>query len=176
MRQLLCNDRCPGWDAQKTVESPQLQWFGRRPVLGQGCCARWCNDLGPRNAWFDYGYMFCIIQGGFWKNFFDFLRDLVSRLLRSILRPGRHVVDTGSGTSLTGFAGLTHLALCSHDCRQFADRCFSCSRAALGNLYIIFHEPPVFSACHLSNFFARVDFLEPSSTHRCECSRAGGWR
>ena len=31
--------------------------FGRRPVLGQDCCARWCNDWGPRNAWFDYGYM-----------------------------------------------------------------------------------------------------------------------
>ena len=25
---------------------------GRRPVLGQGCCARWCNDCRPRNAWF----------------------------------------------------------------------------------------------------------------------------
>ena len=41
--------------------------FGRRSVLGQGCCARWCNDWGPRNAWFDYGYMFCIIQDGFWN-------------------------------------------------------------------------------------------------------------
>ena len=30
--------------AQKTVESPQLQWLWRRPVLGQGRCARWCND------------------------------------------------------------------------------------------------------------------------------------
>ena len=43
--------------------------LGRRPVLGQGCCALWCNDWGLRNAWFNYGYMSCIIQGGFWKNF-----------------------------------------------------------------------------------------------------------
>ena len=27
MRLLLCSDRCPGCAAQKTVESPQLQWF-----------------------------------------------------------------------------------------------------------------------------------------------------
>ena len=37
----------------------------------------WCSavavELGARNAWFDYGYMFCIIQCGFWKNFTTFL-------------------------------------------------------------------------------------------------------
>ena len=60
-----------GWVVQKTVEPPQWQ-FWVRPVLGQGCCARWCNDWGPRNAWFNYGYMSCIIQGGFWKNFMIF--------------------------------------------------------------------------------------------------------
>ena len=64
---LLCNGRCFGWVVQKTVESPQWQ-FWVRPVPGQGCCARRCNDCGPCNAWFDYGYMFCIIQGSFWKN------------------------------------------------------------------------------------------------------------
>ena len=37
-----------------------------------------------------------------------------------------------------------------------------------------FYEPPcIFSICH-SRFFALVDFLGPSSTHSCECSRAGG--
>ena len=51
----------------------------------------------------------------------DFLRDWVSRLLRSILRPGQHVVDKGSGTFLFGFAGLMPLALCSHDCWLSAD-------------------------------------------------------
>ena len=46
------------------------------------------------------------------------------------------VVDYGSGMSFPGFAGLTHLALCPHDCRQFV-RCSGCSFAVLGNLYII---------------------------------------
>ena len=55
---LLCSDRCPGWGAQKTVEF------------------RSCRFSGVRNAWFDYVYMFCIIQGGFWKNFYDFPRDV----------------------------------------------------------------------------------------------------
>ena len=54
--------------SQKTVESPQLQCLWACRVPGQGCCARRCNDCGSRNAWFDYGYMFCIIQGGFLKN------------------------------------------------------------------------------------------------------------
>ena len=115
---------------------PQLQ-FSVRPVPGQGCCARWCNDWGSRNAWFNYGYMSCIIQGGFCEKFSDFYMIGWTRLLRSILRPGRHVVDKGRGMFLTGFAGLMPLALCSYDCWQSADRCFSCFRVALGNLYII---------------------------------------
>ena len=49
---------------------------GRRPVIGQGRCARWCNDLASR-IWFDDGYMFCIIQGGSWKIFCHFLRGWV---------------------------------------------------------------------------------------------------
>ena len=102
-----------------------------------------CLVYSWRNAWFDYGYMFCTIQGGIWKNFRLSLRDWVSRLLRSILRPGRHVVDKGSGTFLIGFAGLMPLAQCSHDCGQSADRCFSCSRVAPGNLGIISTSPCV---------------------------------
>ena len=95
----------------------------------------------------------------FGRIFFDFLLAGVDSAPELDSRPGRHVVDNGSGMYHTGFAGLTHLALCSHDCWQFADRCFSCSCVALGNLYIIFHEPPVFSAfSHVPNF-ARVDFF-----------------
>ena len=67
LRLLLCNDRCLGWGAQKL-------WSSAVAV-----------SLGSRNAWFDYGYMFCIIQGGFWKNFYDFPRDWWTRILRSIL-------------------------------------------------------------------------------------------
>ena len=36
------------------------------------------------------------------------------------------------------------------------------------------YEPSVFSAFSRSRNFALVDFLGPSSTHSCECSRAGG--
>ena len=172
-RLLLCNDRCPGLDAQKTVESPQLRCLW-------ASSSSWTRLLCPLVQ--RSGTAQCLVRlwihvlhhpGWLLEEFFDFLRDLVSRILRSILRSGRHVVDKGSGMFLTGFAGLTHLALCSHDCRQFADRCFSCSRVALENLYIIFYEPPVFSA--FSTFeILRVDFFGPSSTHSCECSRAGG--
>ena len=46
MRLLLCNDRCPGWGAQKL-------WISAVAVLGGRAML---------------GYMFCIIQGGFWRN------------------------------------------------------------------------------------------------------------
>ena len=56
-----------------------------------------------------------------------------------------------------GMLVLTHLSLCSHDCRQ------SWKSAHY------FDEPPVFSARSAFGFFARVDFLVPSSAHTCEC-------
>ena len=51
--------------------APQWQ-FWVRPALGLGCCARWCNDWEPCNAWFDFGSMLCIFLGGLWKNFMIF--------------------------------------------------------------------------------------------------------
>ena len=72
---LLCNDRCPVGSRSKLWSLRSCSVFGRCPVPGQSCCARRCNDCGSRNAWFDYGYMFCIIQGGFWKNLYDFLHE-----------------------------------------------------------------------------------------------------
>ena len=80
-RLLLCSDRCSGWVVQKTVEPPQWQ-FWVRPVLGQGCCARWCNDRGSRNAWFDNGYMFSRMASG---SIYNFYVTGWTRLLRSIL-------------------------------------------------------------------------------------------
>ena len=35
---------CPGWSAQKTVESRSCRACGRCPVSGLGCCARRCSD------------------------------------------------------------------------------------------------------------------------------------
>ena len=43
-RLLMCNERCPGWSAQKTVEFRSCSACGRCPVSGQGCCARRCSD------------------------------------------------------------------------------------------------------------------------------------
>ena len=68
---MLCNDRCPGWSRSKLWSFRSCSGSGRRPVLGQGRCARW------RNAWFDDGYMFSIIQVGSWQNFSEFLRGWV---------------------------------------------------------------------------------------------------
>ena len=146
------------------VEAPvavqrQMLWLG----CAENCGASEVAVLGSSSSWTwllcpsvqRLGAAQCLVQlwihvlhhpGWLLEEFYDFLRGWVSRLLTSFLRFGRHVVDKGSGMFLTGFAGLTPLSLCSHDCRQFADRCFSCSRVALGNLCIIFHEPPVFSS------------------------------
>ena len=51
------------------VVQRQVPWLGR----AENCGFRSCRFSGVRNAWFDCGYMFCIIQGGFWKNFTIFL-------------------------------------------------------------------------------------------------------
>ena len=49
---------------------------GRRPVLGQGRCARWCNDWerAMLGSTMDTCSQF---PGGFWTNFYDFPRDWV---------------------------------------------------------------------------------------------------
>ena len=138
-------------------------------------------SVGSRNALFDDRYMLCIIQGGLWKNFTIFYMKGWTRLLSSI-----HVLLFSPLWPAHRRQRQWHVPywFCWFDapramfprflavCREVHNRCFGCSRVALGNLYIIFFVPPVFSAC--STFVARVDFLEPSSTHTCECSRAGG--
>ena len=95
-------------------------WFGCGLAR---CCATTGALVGSRNALFDDGYMLCIIQGGFWKNFTFFYMRGLTRFLRSS-RSGRafrrqrqwHVPHWV-------FLVLAHLALCSHDCRQSAEKC-----------------------------------------------------
>ena len=48
------------------VVQRQVPWLGRAENCG---VPQLPFFWGSRNASFDYGYMFCIIQGGFWKNF-----------------------------------------------------------------------------------------------------------
>ena len=154
--------------AQKTVESPQLQWFWASSSSWTRSLCPLVQRLGVRNAWFDYGYMFCFIQGGFWKNFYDFPRDWVDsdpEVYSRRFSPCSHaeddvaalVVNSGSGLRSAGFAcdapravfptfaGMTTCTRCS--------RCFSCSQAALGNLYIISTSPLYFQNFLQSKFF-----------------------
>ena len=110
------------------------------PVPGQGCCAPLVQRLWVAQClvrlWIHVVHHPGCLLGEFFTIFY--VMGLI-RLLSSIhvlLFWPACIVDNGNGMFLTGFAGLTHLALCSHDCRQFV-RCFSCSRVAFGNLYII---------------------------------------
>ena len=161
MRLLLCNDRCPGCAAQNTVESPQLQWFWASSSSWTRLLCPLVQRLRPAQCLVRLWIHVLHHPGWLLEEYYYFLRDWVSRLLRSILRPGRHVVNNGSGMLLTGFAGLTHVAPCSHDCRQSADRCFGCSRVALGFLCIIFYEPLVFSAFSTFEIFRELIFWSP---------------
>ena len=155
---------------------PQLQCLWPLSSSWTSCCARWCNDCGSRNAWFDYGYMFCIIQGGFWKNLYDFLHEGVDSAPE---------VDSPSWSARRRhWQWHVPYWFCWFDapramfprlpavCRLMLQLLSSCTWKSVH----YFYEPPVFSAFSTVKNFALVDFLEPSSTHRCECSRAGGWR
>ena len=96
-----------------------------------------------RNAWLVSGYMFCTLRGAFWKNSFDFPREWWTQLPRS------SVGVNGTIVASTG--------------EQFF----------LGNPYMNALSPLYLSDIFSSQNFAPVDFLEPSSTHRCAFSGVG---
>ena len=70
----LCNDRCLGWIAKKTVECPQLQCCGRRPVPRTRLLCSLVQRLWVAQCLVRL-WIHVIIQGGFSKNFDDFLRE-----------------------------------------------------------------------------------------------------
>ena len=82
-RLLLCNDRCPGWVAQKTVEFPQLQCL-------RASSSSWTKLLCPlvQRLWVAQClvrlWIPVIVQGGFWKNFTIFYVKGLNRLPSSI--------------------------------------------------------------------------------------------
>ena len=163
--------RYNSWDGchAPVVVQRQVPWSGRAENCGvpQLQClwplsSFWTRLLCPSvqrlwaaQYWFDYGYMFCIIQGGFWKNLYNFLHEGVDWILRSILvasllahipKSAALVVDYGSGMLFGGFYWYFCTSRCDpdvcrhdgmHTVRSVHSRCFSCSRAALGKLYII---------------------------------------
>ena len=106
---------------------------------------------GSRNAWFDYG--------GFWMNFYVFPRDWEDSAPEVDSRRSLHTWPMrkwpcSSSTVAVACVLLVllvmHLALCSRCCRPF----FFCSRAALGNLYIISTSLQYFQHFPQSNFCA----------------------
>ena len=80
------------------------------------------------------------------------------------------VVAYGSGLRLLVLL-VMHLALCPGDCRQVH---FSSAVELHLEICTLFLRPLCIFSIFCSRNFALVDFLGPSSTHRCECSRAGG--
>ena len=175
-----CQRACSCAAAGALVGSCRKLWsfrscsFGCRPVPGQGCCARRCNDCGSRNAWFDFGYMF-------------FLGRLLEVCVRFSLREGvdsapeldSRLAFLASTSSTTAVACTFLVLLVSCTSRYVPTIAGGLQRSvqsmlrllppvALGNLYIIFSELPGSFSMFSVRIFARVDFLEPSSTHTCE--------
>ena len=214
-RLLLCNDWCPGGSRRKRWSFRSCSGFGRRPVLGQGCCARWCNDWG--RAMLDSTVDTCSASSRMaFGIFFIFYVIGWTRLMRSILVVSLHtwpmrklpcsssvavtcvllvslvmhlalcprkaelVVNSSRGMHSTGFAGISAplavFPMIAGSLPRSAQSIFLLLLSCAWKSVHYFYEAPVFSGIFHVRNFARVDFLEPSSTHRCECSRAGGWR
>ena len=107
--------------ARRNCGVPQLQclWFLSSSWTRLLCPS--VQRLWVAQSWFDYAYMFCIIQVGFWKNLDNFLLEGVDWILRSLLvasllahmpKSAAHAVDNGSGMLFAGFAGISsHLEL-----------------------------------------------------------------
>ena len=171
---------CSGWLRRKL-------WI-LRSCSGWASSSSWTRSLcplvqrlGARNAWFDYGYMLAGLQRAFGRISTIFhvpgwTRDpeVNSRLscVRCLEEVAALVVDYGSGMRFSWFGWF------------FAPRAVFPTIAGRSKFLLMssctwksvhyFYEPPcIFSISH-SRFFALVEFLGPSSTHSCECSRAGG--
>ena len=103
-------------------------------------------------------------SGRLLDKFTIFLHDWVDSALRSILRPGWHIVDNGSGMFILVLLVLTHLSLCSHDCRQS------------GNLYIISTSLLYFQQVQCSDFLRESIFWSPRALTPVSARGLGGWR
>ena len=174
------------------MESPQLQWFWASSSSWTRSLCPFVQRLGARNAWFECGYLLRFTRVAYGRICTIFYVKGWTRILRSILvaslpvhMPKMKWPRSSSTTSvacfLAGIAGFLHLALCSRRCRHDGmhtvrsvhSRCFSYLSCTWKSVHY-FYDPCVFSAFFRSRNFALVDFLGPSSTHSCECSRAGG--
>ena len=133
----MCNNRCLGWG---------------RAMLGS------TMDTCYASSRVAFGRIYDFLHEGV-----DSAPELDSR--PALLPP---VAGTSSTTavacSILVLLVLTHLALCSHDCRQSGEkysRCFGCSRDALGNLNIISPSLLYLSACSAFEFLRESIFWRP---------------
>ena len=138
--------------------------LGRRPVLRQGCCARWVQRLVARKCLVRLWIHVLHHPGWLLEEFMVFhVTGFFAPEVDSPSWPARRRQKQWHAFS-TGFAGSDAPRAVFPTIAGRSVRCFSCSRVALGNLFI-------FSTSLL--YFQHVDFLWPSSAHNCECSRAG---
>ena len=136
-------------------------------------------------AWFDDGYMSCIIQGGFWKNFYDYLHEEVDSApeLDSRLALLPQVAGTSSTTavacSILVLMVLTHLALFSNDWRQCAEK-RTVDDSVAPEFYLesvhYFYEPPVFQNVQCSKFCASGFFWSPRALTPVSARGLGEYR
>ena len=159
-RLLLCNDRCPGWVAQNCGVSAVAVLVGVVQFLDMVVVPVFATTVGCAMLGSTIDICYASSRWLLEVFFFDFLHEGLSRLLRSTLRPGRHIVDNGSGMFHAGFAGID-FALCSHDCRQS----WKSVHFSTSHLY--------FQHVQRSNFLRESIFWSPRSLTGV-CSTAGG--
>ena len=116
--------------------------------------------LGSRNAWLDDGSMLCIIHGGFWKNFYDFLRAGLDSAPELDSRPAVHCRPRQWHVPCLVFLPvLMHFALCSHDCPQLMLRLLtSCTWKSV---HYFQRAPCIFQHFPRSKFCASRFFWSP---------------
>ena len=145
-RLLLCSDRCSRWSRRKLWSLRSCSGFERRPVLGQGRCARWCNVWECAMLGSTVDTCSALSRVAFGRIFTTFLVKGWTRILRSILvaslpvhMPKMKWPRSSSTTAVACFLLVLlvffHLALCPdvcrhddmHTVRSVHSRCFSCS-------------------------------------------------
>ena len=113
-RLLLCSDRCSGWSCRKLWSLRSCSGFGRRPVLGQGRCARRCNDWECAMLGSTVDTCSASSRVAFGRIFHDFLHEGVdsapevnSRRFSPKMKWPRSSSTTSVACFWAGFAGIS---------------------------------------------------------------------
>ena len=134
-------------DAPVVVQQ-QVPWLGRA-MLGS------TMDTCYAPSWVAFGRIFDFLHEGV-----DSAPELDSR--PALLLSGRHIADNGSAWSILVLLVLTHLALCSHDCRQFSEKCTVVAHEMHLEICTLFLRAScIFQRVQRSNFCASRFFWSP---------------